>query len=53
MESIVKESDYHPTKSKQLLDEREAARKAKDWAQSDSLRERLRELGFEVQDTKL
>lgn len=34
-----------------LINEREAARKARDWAKSDSMRERLRELGVEIMDT--
>lgn len=36
----------------QLLDQREAARVAKDWAKADALREQLRVLGVEVQDRK-
>lgn len=35
-----------------LLDERSAAREAKDWAKSDALRDRLRDLGYAVKDTK-
>ncbi len=35
-----------------LLEERKAARQAKDWAKSDQLRDRLREMGFAVKDTK-
>jgi cysteinyl-tRNA synthetase len=36
-----------------LLEEREQARVAKDWARADALRAQLRELGFDVQDKKL
>ena len=36
-----------------LLDEREAARKVRDWKRSDELRDKLRELGYEVRDQKL
>jgi cysteinyl-tRNA synthetase len=36
----------------QLIDEREQARVVKDWKKSDALRDRLRELGYEVQDKK-
>lgn len=36
-----------------LLKEREAARLAKNWAESDNLRKRLLEYGIEVQDTPL
>lgn len=35
-----------------LIREREAARQRKDWATADALRERLRSLGYEVQDTR-
>lgn len=35
-----------------LIKERERARKAKDWAKADAIREQLRALGFEVQDKK-
>jgi cysteinyl-tRNA synthetase len=36
----------------QLLEEREHARAAKDWKKSDELREKLKQLGYEVQDGK-
>lgn len=35
-----------------LIDEREAAREAKDWSRADALREQLKALGVEVQDRK-
>lgn len=35
-----------------LLQERAAARAAKDWAKSDQLRDQLKQLGYEVQDKK-
>ncbi len=35
-----------------LLEERSAAREAKEWAKSDALRDRLRDLGYAVKDTK-
>lgn len=35
-----------------LVEEREAARARRDWATSDALRERIRELGWEVRDTR-
>ena len=38
---------------KQLLQEREAARAAKNWAQADLLREKLKQLGYDVQDKKI
>jgi len=34
-----------------ILDDREKARKAKDWVESDLLRDELRKMGFEVEDT--
>ncbi|MDO8689158.1 MAG: cysteine--tRNA ligase [Dehalococcoidia bacterium] len=34
-----------------LVKEREVARLAKDWAKSDAMRERLREVGVEIKDT--
>lgn len=36
-----------------LLDEREAARKAKDWARADTIRDQLSALGYTVQDKKI
>lgn len=35
-----------------LIAQREAARKAKNWAEADKLRDKLRELGYEAQDSK-
>ncbi len=35
-----------------ILEERKAARLAKDWAKSDALRDRLRGMGYAVKDTK-
>jgi cysteinyl-tRNA synthetase len=37
----------------QLLEERIAARAAKDWAKSDTIRDQLKALGYDVQDKKL
>jgi cysteinyl-tRNA synthetase len=36
---------------KDLIAKRDAARTAKDWPQSDSIREELTEMGIEIQDT--
>ena len=36
---------------KDLIAKRDAARTAKDWSQSDSIREELAEMGIEIQDT--
>ena len=50
---LAKETVVITPEIQQLLDERENARKEKDWARSDALREQLRLLGVEVQDTRL
>ena len=47
------ESSELPTEVVSLLEERKVARQAKDWAKSDQLRDRLRDLGYAVKDTKL
>ncbi|MBS3063403.1 MAG: cysteine--tRNA ligase [Candidatus Diapherotrites archaeon] len=41
-----------PAEAKKLLDEREAARKAKDFKKSDEFRAKLRALGIELDDTR-
>jgi cysteinyl-tRNA synthetase len=41
-----------PTEVMRLVEEREAARKKKDWAISDAVREKIKSLGYIVQDTK-
>lgn len=40
-----------PTEVQKLLDERETARKSGDFAKSDKLREEIKKLGFEIEDT--
>ena len=40
-----------PKEIQSLVDEREQARKNKDWKKSDILRDKIKELGFQVQDT--
>lgn len=40
-----------PPEVSSLVEEREAARRARDWARADALRERMREMGFIVEDT--
>jgi cysteinyl-tRNA synthetase len=40
-----------PDEVQKLLDERQAARKNKNWKKSDELRDKLKGLGFEVKDT--
>jgi cysteinyl-tRNA synthetase len=41
-----------PEEIVKLVEEREAARKKKEWAVSDSLREKIKSLGYIIQDTK-
>ena len=41
-----------PDEIARLAEERRAARAAKNWAQSDQLRDRIQEMGYVVQDTK-
>lgn len=45
------ESQGLPPEALALIREREAARRAKDWSRSDSLRQQIRALSIEVQDT--
>jgi cysteinyl-tRNA synthetase len=47
----VEESEL-PAEVTALLNERAEAREAKDWAKSDSLRDKLREMGYAVKDVK-
>ncbi len=48
---LAPEGDELPSELSALLDQRAAARAAKDWAASDRVRDALRELGYEVRDT--
>ncbi|NQV88289.1 MAG: cysteine--tRNA ligase [Parcubacteria group bacterium] len=40
-----------PSKVQKLVEEREIARKEKDWDKADELRQKISELGYEVKDT--
>ncbi|MFA5652097.1 MAG: cysteine--tRNA ligase [Candidatus Paceibacterota bacterium] len=40
-----------PAEVKNLADEREITRKDKDWSKSDELRDKIKDLGYEVKDT--
>jgi cysteinyl-tRNA synthetase len=40
-----------PANVKKIVDERETARKDKDWAKSDELRDKIKDLGYEVKDS--
>ena len=44
-------AEAFPPEALQLLDERTAARKAKDWAKADAIRTALKEMGFAVEDS--
>ncbi len=41
-----------PQNIQKLVEARQAARAAKEWAKSDQLRDQIQELGYTVQDTK-
>ena len=41
-----------PRELEELLDQRQAARKAKDFAAADQLRDRIQEQGYKIVDTK-
>ena len=49
---IQPDEETIPSEAQELLDQRAAARAAKDWAQSDALRQKIAELGWTVKDTK-
>jgi cysteinyl-tRNA synthetase len=52
-ESVLKEVKIEiPEDVKKLVEERENARKNKDWAKSDEIRDKIASLGYEVKDTK-
>jgi cysteinyl-tRNA synthetase len=40
-----------PAQLQALIDERQAARKARDFARADALRRQLRDAGIEIEDT--
>lgn len=47
----AKEKMAVPEEVQKLLDKRQQARQAKDWAKSDELRKQINQLGFQVEDT--
>jgi cysteinyl-tRNA synthetase len=51
LKRLVAESAAAPDEVQQLVEQRQAARKARNWAESDRLRDRIAELGFLVEDT--
>lgn len=46
-----KEEEAFPAEALRLLNERQAARKAKDFSRADAMRDALKEMGFTVEDT--
>lgn len=46
-----KTADEFPADAVRLLEERTAARKAKDWAKADAIRAELKEMGYAVEDS--
>lgn len=51
LNTYAKKEDV-PTEVRRIAEERKAARAEKNWARSDELRERLKELGYAVKDGK-
>jgi len=52
LENLKKEELEIPKEIKKIAEEREAARKAKDFKKSDEIRDKLKELGYVIEDTK-
>ncbi len=48
---LKKEKIEVPAEVKKLVDERESARKEKNWAKADEIREKIKALGFKIDDT--
>jgi cysteinyl-tRNA synthetase len=48
----VNKLDALPEEVQKLIDDRQAARVAKDWARSDQLRDAIQDMGYAVQDAK-
>ncbi|MPM21487.1 Cysteine--tRNA ligase [bioreactor metagenome] len=48
---VNKKAEEFPAEALDLLDQRQAARKAKDFSRADAIRDALKELGFAVEDT--
>ena len=45
-------AEEFPREVLDLLDERQAARKAKDYARADEIREQLKALGYAIEDSR-
>jgi cysteinyl-tRNA synthetase len=50
LESLLREEEDAPAEARQLLAQREEARRAKDFERADSLRDQLTSMGWEVRD---
>jgi len=48
----VNKSEALPEEVQKLIDDRQAARAARDWAKSDQLRDAIQNMGYTVHDTK-
>jgi len=51
LDLLKKETEKIPSEIKKIADEREKARKEKNWKKSDELRDKLNHLGWEIADT--
>ena len=51
-EPILKKQEELPEEIKALVEKRKEARKNKDWAASDALRDELNQKGYNVKDSK-
>ena len=52
LKKYAQNADMVPAEVVEIAEERRAARLARDWAKSDELREKLKEMGYAVKDTK-
>ncbi len=51
LEGLLEAGESAPPEAERLMEEREAARSAKDFARADAIRDELAALGYEVRDT--
>ena len=51
LEEVKQEKTDAPEEIKKLINEREEARKSKNWVKSDELRSKLKDLGYELKDS--
>ena len=50
LDSLIDEEEEAPAEARALMEERQAARAAKDYDRADSIRDQLAKLGWEVRD---